>query len=314
MRRPLAVPVFALAVACSDPGAPAGAASAANGSSGPKAVSATAALSSAPSATASSAPSASPSPSASTGIGLSGWGGEQPPPPLKRPPSVRMGSTSVVGRLPPEVIQRIVRRNFGRYRLCYENALKADPKVTGRVTVTFQIQTDGASKDAKATSDITDATMVECVRKGFEDLSFPAPEGGVVKVTYPILFAPPEFLFSVNGKHVGEVTVADVKKAVEDAGFSVDETWKPPGRTWVTVFTVKRDKLAFKLWFDPSGELIGPEGDFGNIGQQQSAELARLTKDGVVARDGRLVIALEGGDKAEMQKLLDAIAKPEKKE
>ena len=38
-----------------------------------------------------------------------------------KPPSVRMGATSVSGRLPPEVIQRIVRQNFGRFRLCYEN-------------------------------------------------------------------------------------------------------------------------------------------------------------------------------------------------
>jgi len=35
--------------------------------------------------------------------------------------AVRMGATTVNGRLPPEVIQRIVRQNYGRFRLCYEN-------------------------------------------------------------------------------------------------------------------------------------------------------------------------------------------------
>ncbi|HLM76117.1 MAG TPA: FHA domain-containing protein, partial [Polyangiaceae bacterium] len=37
------------------------------------------------------------------------------------PPRIRPVGTSVSGRLPPEVIQRIVRQNFGRFRLCYEN-------------------------------------------------------------------------------------------------------------------------------------------------------------------------------------------------
>lgn len=221
---------------------------------------------------------------------------------------------TVVGRLPPEVVQRIVRRNFGRFRLCYDAALRADPKAAGRITTTFEVQTDGSIKDVKATSDLTDATLVECVRKGFEPLTFPAPEAGVVKISYPILFAPPEYLFSVNGKHVGEVSLDDVKKAVEDAGFRVDGESKPAGKTYLTVLIVKRDAQSFKLWFDPSGELIGPDMDFGNIGQQQTPELARLTKDGVVARDGRLVIALEGGEKDAMQKLLDTIAKPEKKD
>lgn len=41
-----------------------------------------------------------------------------------KPPSVRMGATSVSGRLPPEVVQRIARQSFGRFRLCYENGLR----------------------------------------------------------------------------------------------------------------------------------------------------------------------------------------------
>ena len=40
---------------------------------------------------------------------------------------------SVSGRLPPEVIQRIVRQNFGRFRLCYENGLRNNPNLQGRV-------------------------------------------------------------------------------------------------------------------------------------------------------------------------------------
>src|SRR5512134_4145600 len=60
-----------------------------------------------------------------------------------KPPQVRMGATSVSGRLPPEVIQRIVRQNFGRFRLCYENGLRSNPDLKGRVAVRFLIGGDG---------------------------------------------------------------------------------------------------------------------------------------------------------------------------
>src|SRR6185312_13816821 len=49
------------------------------------------------------------------------------------------GSTSVNGRLPPEAIQRVIRQNFGRMRLCYETGLRADPGLAGRVQVRFVI-------------------------------------------------------------------------------------------------------------------------------------------------------------------------------
>jgi hypothetical protein len=109
-------------------------------------------------------------------------------------PSVRMGGTSVSGRLPPEVIQRIVRQNFGRFRLCYENALRKNPELSGRVTVSFVIGRDG-SVGAVSGSGIADNAMVSCVTRAFFGLSFPVPEAGVVKVTYPIVFSP-------DGAHV----------------------------------------------------------------------------------------------------------------
>src|SRR5262249_16578759 len=54
-------------------------------------------------------------------------------------PKMRQGATTVNGRLPPEIIQRIVRQNFGRFRLCYENGLRSDPKLTGTVATKFTI-------------------------------------------------------------------------------------------------------------------------------------------------------------------------------
>ncbi len=107
---------------------------------------------------------------------------------------LRMGATTVNGRLPVEVIQRIVRQNFGRFRLCYETALQAKPKLAGTIAVTFVIDESGAvsSVGTGAGTAMTDAKLVACVTRSFSNLSFPQPESGKVSVVYPITFSPPE--------------------------------------------------------------------------------------------------------------------------
>lgn len=108
-----------------------------------------------------------------------------------RGPKVRMGAVSISGRLPPEIIQRIVRQNFGRFRLCYENGLRNNPNLLGRVSVRFVIGRDGAvSNVSNAGSDMPDGAVVSCVVRAFYGLSFPQPEGGIVSVVFPIMFVP----------------------------------------------------------------------------------------------------------------------------
>ncbi|MEO8875698.1 MAG: AgmX/PglI C-terminal domain-containing protein, partial [Polyangiaceae bacterium] len=108
-------------------------------------------------------------------------------------PSLRQGTTQVNGRLPPEVIQRIVRQNFGRFRLCYENGMRQNPNLQGRVSVKFVIDRSGAvSTSQDGGSDLPDQSVVQCVVRGFQNLSFPQPEGGIVTVVYPIIFTPGE--------------------------------------------------------------------------------------------------------------------------
>jgi hypothetical protein len=108
-----------------------------------------------------------------------------------RAPSIRQGATQVNGRLPPEVIQRIVRQNFGRFRLCYENGLRTNPNLQGRVGVKFVIDRSGSVSTASdGGSDLADQSVIACVVRGFGNLSFPQPEGGIVTVVYPIIFNP----------------------------------------------------------------------------------------------------------------------------
>ena len=111
---------------------------------------------------------------------------------VTRSPSIHPdGTTQVSGRLPPEVVQRIVRQNYGRFRMCYENGLRANPNLTGRVAVRFVIGREGSvSNAANGGSDLPDSSVVSCVVQAFYGLSFPAPDNGIVSVTYPILFSP----------------------------------------------------------------------------------------------------------------------------
>jgi hypothetical protein len=91
------------------------------------------------------------------------------------------------------VIQRIVRQNFGRFRLCYENGRRTNPNLQGRVAVKFIIDEKGSVKTAQDSgSDLPDSGTVSCVVRSFGNLSFPQPEGGIVTVVYPIIFAPPD--------------------------------------------------------------------------------------------------------------------------
>jgi len=115
------------------------------------------------------------------------------------------------GRLPPDVIQQIVRASYGRFRHCYEAGLARKPKLQGRVTVRFVIDRGGrvpCAADASiragtaaeadehegsiphAESPFPDAQVVDCMLKEYRKLVFPKPEGGSVTVVYPILFSP----------------------------------------------------------------------------------------------------------------------------
>ncbi len=109
-----------------------------------------------------------------------------------RVPAIRPeGGLTLSGRLPPEVIQRIVRQNYGRFRFCYEQGLAQNPNLEGRVVVRFVIGREGAVTSVQGGgSDLPDKRVNNCILQSFYGLSFPAPEGGLVTVSYPIALSP----------------------------------------------------------------------------------------------------------------------------
>lgn len=247
-----------------------------------------------------------------------------------KPPSVRMGATSVSGRLPPEVIQRIVRQNFGRFRLCYENGLRNNPNLAGQVTVSFTIDKEGAVSAVTGKTDMSDAGVSSCVTKAFNGLSFPKPEGGVVKVTYPINFSPGDSSSSssassasspsiakpqaapaepvapkkvagptIAGKALADVTALEIEKALRDAGYTDISSSSKPGSKAV-VFSAKKGTRVFTLTFVPAN---------APADALTTNEKNRLSSEAKVFAGGGLFLAVESDDKAASQLLLDTIIK-----
>jgi hypothetical protein len=113
------------------------------------------------------------------------------PPPAKPMSRVTEGTLQVSGRLPPEVVNRILRQNHGRLRACYEAGLRTNPTLQGRITTRFVIGRDGSvAAAANGGSDLPDAGVVMCSVRALYGLSFPQPEGGIVTVSYPVIFRP----------------------------------------------------------------------------------------------------------------------------
>lgn len=114
---------------------------------------------------------------------------------LTRPSARRAGLlwVTVNGRLPPEVIQKVVRSSHDRSRKCYEEGLDRDSNLKGRLQIRFVIGRDGkVSGAADAADEMPDAQVRECVLGVFRSLEFPRPEGGIVTVVYPLAFSQEE--------------------------------------------------------------------------------------------------------------------------
>jgi hypothetical protein len=104
--------------------------------------------------------------------------------------TVRAGGFTVSGHLSPDLIEKVVRQNFGRIRMCHEQGLARSGARQGRVTVRFVIGRDGSvSNVSRGDSTLADAETIHCVLTSFSGLQFPAPEGGIVTVVVPLLLS-----------------------------------------------------------------------------------------------------------------------------
>ncbi|MFO0547603.1 MAG: AgmX/PglI C-terminal domain-containing protein [Polyangiaceae bacterium] len=108
------------------------------------------------------------------------------------PQRMRLGAETVSAGLPPEVVRRIVRSAFARFRKCYEDQLTSQPDLAGKVVVAFEVGKGGKVINAKdGGSDAALISVGACAVRVMRALDFPEPEGNVVvRITFPFTFQP----------------------------------------------------------------------------------------------------------------------------
>ena len=102
---------------------------------------------------------------------------------------VNVGMPDVQGDLPAEVVKRIIQRELGRLRGCYEDALRRSPGLSGGLRLAFTINERGNVVSPYIASDaMSDAEVRACVVRAALGMSFPLPSRGSVLVNCPITF------------------------------------------------------------------------------------------------------------------------------
>ena len=104
----------------------------------------------------------------------------------KKNPTAAGGS----GMLEPGEVAGVVNRRIGAIKGCYEQALKRDPTLQGKVTVRFTISGSGKVSDAKCIVNELTPAVGSCIEDAFMRFRFPPPEGGAVTFEYPFMFTP----------------------------------------------------------------------------------------------------------------------------
>ncbi|MFW6067491.1 MAG: TonB family protein [Myxococcota bacterium] len=102
------------------------------------------------------------------------------------------GDVGGAGQFDTSVVQRQIRARLRAIQRCYENELRKDPSLAGKVTVEFTIEQRGNVTGARAAQNTTGSSAVErCVVNTIRRFRFnPGPEGGSVTFSYPFVFAP----------------------------------------------------------------------------------------------------------------------------
>ncbi len=95
----------------------------------------------------------------------------------------------ILGGLDPDVIAAIIRRYLPQIQHCYEQQLALNPKLKGKVAVSFTIAGNGRVKKAKIIeSSLKSKATESCIVKKVLKWKFPKPRGGgTVGVKYPFL-------------------------------------------------------------------------------------------------------------------------------
>ncbi len=124
------------------------------------------------------------------GIGIGIPGGGRPR--ATKVPGIYPHDVQLAGGLSKEAIRRTVRSHMSEIRHCYEQGLRSQPDLAGRVSVRFAVRADGAVLSSQvAGSSLQSASTEQCMAGAVRRWAFPASDNGSVTiVTYPFVVVP----------------------------------------------------------------------------------------------------------------------------
>ncbi|MCP4499455.1 MAG: AgmX/PglI C-terminal domain-containing protein [Deltaproteobacteria bacterium] len=87
-------------------------------------------------------------------------------------------------------IQQSIRRSLPKMKLCYENSLRSNERLEGKIVFSWTISSSGHVEKAKnKSSSLNDKNVASCLLKHIQELEFNEPRGGGrVEVVYPFVF------------------------------------------------------------------------------------------------------------------------------
>lgn len=107
--------------------------------------------------------------------------------PRRRGGRVRMLPAQVDGKLPPDVVTRVVRGRFAQLRACYDRRLADSPLIAGKLTIELDLDAEGrVTRAGDKGSDFPDRVTVNCFAAALRNVTFPKAEGGT-KATVPFV-------------------------------------------------------------------------------------------------------------------------------
>jgi hypothetical protein len=86
----------------------------------------------------------------------------------------------------------VMRGARGKFRHCYEEALRADHSLRGKVYLQFNVNEEGLPYDIeiKSDSELQSAGLSSCLKKVVSRLRFPNRTGKTMAIKHPLVFSP----------------------------------------------------------------------------------------------------------------------------
>lgn len=99
-------------------------------------------------------------------------------------------SQYVKGSADPLSIRRVMNRKKSGIRACYENALRHNGRLSGKLVISFEINLRGRLKNLSFGGSLSSHKLERCIRRIARSWRFSRPEEEPVYVDYPIVFTP----------------------------------------------------------------------------------------------------------------------------